>query len=122
MTAKAEAQSPAIDNVKLALAVGLVAAAIGAFYYFADQSLLLRVVGLLAVTGVAVLIASGTALGRRAFAFTKESRAELRKVIWPSRQETLQTTLAVFVMVIVVAILLWMIDMFLAWLVRMFVA
>jgi preprotein translocase subunit SecE len=122
MAAKAEAQTSAVDNVKLVLAVGLVVAAIFAFYVFSEQSLLLRVVGLLLVAGVAALIAAGTAPGRRALAFAKDARAEVRKVVWPSRQETLQTTLAVFVMVIIVAILLWLMDMMLGWLVRMFVS
>jgi preprotein translocase subunit SecE len=122
MAAKAEAQSSAVDNVKLALAVGLVAAAIAAFYYFAEQSLLLRVVGLLVVVGVAAVIAAGTASGKRALAFAKDARTEVRKVIWPSRQETMQTTLAVFVMVVIVAILLWLMDMLLGWLVRLFVS
>jgi preprotein translocase subunit SecE len=81
------------------------------FYYFEGHSLLLRVVGMLAVIGLAVAIAMQTALGRRTWEFVGASKMEVRKVVWPTRQETIQTTLVVFVMVLLMALILWFFDM-----------
>ena len=115
---KAERSSKA-DVAKLLLAIVLLLGAIVAFYYYARYMLLVRVLGLLAAAGVAVAIALQTQIGRLARQFVQESRTEVRKVVWPTRQETMQTTLAVVVMVIVVGILLWLLDMFLVWAVQL---
>jgi preprotein translocase subunit SecE len=93
----------------LALVV-LIAGVVG-FYYFEDESQLLRVIGMLAVAGISFFIVSITDVGRRGLGFVKDARVEVRKVVWPTRQETLQTTLAVLVMVVLVAIMLWLIDL-----------
>ena len=111
MNAKAEVQSSGMDSAKLGLALLLVAGAIALFYYFESYSLLLRVVGLLAAFGVAAAIAMQTAIGRRTWEFVGDSKMEVRKVVWPSRQETIQTTLVVFVMVLIMALVLWFFDM-----------
>ena len=118
MNAKTEVVSSSMDTAKLALAVLLLAAGIGAFYYYEEHSLLLRVLGLLAIAGVAVAVAMQTMLGRRVWAFASGSRAEVRKVVWPSRQETIQTTLIVFAMVLVMGVILWLVDMMLLSIVR----
>ena len=118
MNAKAEVQNSGMDNAKLALAAVLVIAAIAAFYHFAAYSLLLRVLGLLAVCGVSVLVAMQTAVGRRTWQFAVDAKMEVRKVVWPSRQETIQTTLVVFAMVMVMAIVLWLFDTLLLTIVR----
>jgi preprotein translocase subunit SecE len=104
-----------MDTVKLAAAALLLLAGVGGFYYFGEQSTLLRVVGLLAVAGVAVALAYTTVMGRTFAGFLGDARTEVRKVVWPTRQETVQTTLIVFVMVILVAIFLWLLDMLLLW-------
>ena len=120
MSSRAESPSPSkLDVAKLWLAGALVVAAVGAFYYLADQSLLLRVIGLLAVVGVSVAITLTTEWGQELWGFLQDARNELRKVDWPSRTETLQTSLAVFAMVAVVGLMLWLFDMFLFWAVRM---
>ncbi|WJW75061.1 preprotein translocase subunit SecE [Thiohalobacter sp. IOR34] len=119
MNAKAETQGSRLDSVKLTLAIALLLGAVGAFYYFAEASLLLRVLGLLATAGVALAIMAQTAVGRRLLGYLVETRTEVRKVVWPTRQETIQTTLIVFAMVIVMGILLWLLDMFLLWAVRL---
>ncbi len=108
--------SPKLDAVLLGLAAFLVAGAVGAFYYFSEQSLLLRVVGLLAVVGVAMALGFRTEKGRDIWAFVKEAQIEVRKVVWPTRQETVRTTLIVVLMVVVVAGFLWMLDAGLSWL------
>ncbi len=107
-----------MDKLKLTISVLLVAAAIGGFYYFGDQPVWLRVIGLLAVGGVAFFIALQTEVGRAAWAFRREAIIEARKVVWPTRKETTQTTIVVLVVVMIVAVLLWLLDMFLAWAVR----
>jgi preprotein translocase subunit SecE len=99
------------DKIKLVVAIAFLLGAIVAFYYFADQSKLVRVLGLLAATGLAVVIALQTEVGRAGWGFGIESRNEIRRVVWPTRKETTQTTLVVFVVVIVVAIVLWLLDM-----------
>ena len=108
-----------MDVAKLWLAGVLLLAAVGAFYYLADESLLLRVLGLLAVVAVAAAIALTTEWGQNLWGFLQDARNELRKVDWPSRAETVQTSLAVFAMVAVVGLMLWLFDMFLFWAVRL---
>ncbi len=107
-----------MDTAKLALAVVLLSAGIGAFYYYEDYSLLLRVLGLLVVVGVAAAVVMQTMVGRKVWSFASDSRAEVRKVVWPTRQETMQMTLVVFVMVLVMGIILWLVDMMLMNIVR----
>src|SRR5688572_26701208 len=119
MTAKtAEADSSALDTVKLAFAVVLLATAVVGFYWYSEISLLYRVLGLLAVTGLAVFVALTTARGRDLLGFIGDARTEVRKVVWPTRAETMQTTLIVFLMVIVVGVLLWLLDLLLGWLMK----
>ncbi len=111
MNARAEIQGGGADTVKLAIAVLLLVAAIFGFYQFAAYSLLLRVIALLVVAGVAAAIALQTALGRRLWQFGLDARTEVRKVVWPTRQETIQTTLVVVVMVLILGILMWLFDL-----------
>jgi preprotein translocase subunit SecE len=119
MNPKSEIQASKLDTFKLASAALILLVAVAAFYYFADYLLLVRVLGLLGAVGVAVAIALTTELGGNVLGFIKDARAELRRVVWPTRQETLQTTLAVVLMVIVVGIFLWLLDMLLFWIVRL---
>ncbi len=107
-----------MDKFKFFIAALIIAAAIGGFYYYGDQLLLFRVLGLLVAIGIATGIILQTTAGHRAWEFIGEARTEVRKVVWPTRKETIQTTLVVLAMVVVVAILLWIFDMILAWAVR----
>jgi len=118
MSAKIETSNSRLDSLKWAVALALLGGALGAFYIYADQSLLLRVVGLMAVAGISATLILLTAKGRSAWEFMQESRTEVRKVVWPTRQETVQTTLVVIAMVTVVAVFLWLLDMLLAWIVK----
>jgi preprotein translocase subunit SecE len=111
MNAKVEAGTTGLDTIKLVVAAFLLIAGIYGFYHFAAYSTLLRVLGLLVVTGVAVAVASQTDAGRRLWQFAGDSRNEVRKVVWPTRQETMQTTLIVLVMVLILGIILWLFDM-----------
>ena len=114
MVAKAETEvSNKLDTFKLLIAIAVLLAGIGGFYYYADASLLYRVLGLVGMVIVAVGIALTTGTGHAILSFGREARAEVRKVVWPTRQETVQTTLMVVVAVIILGIFLWLIDMLL---------
>ena len=118
MVTKTEHTTSGFDTVKLTTALlGLIAGVVG-FYYFEDESQLLRVIGMLAVVAVAFLIVTTTNIGQRSLGFVRDARVEVRKVVWPTRQETTQTTIAVLIMVVLVAIMLWLFDMVLGWGVR----
>jgi preprotein translocase subunit SecE len=112
-------QSPntALNLGKLGLALLVLAAGVVGFYWFSEISWAVRTVALVAAAGIALLIASTSAQGRQFRHFLSESNFELRKVVWPTRQETLQTTLVIIVVVIILSILLWLVDMFLGWVV-----
>ncbi|MBK1674405.1 preprotein translocase subunit SecE [Ectothiorhodospira shaposhnikovii] len=121
MAGKAEVEGAGFDTVKLLAAVGLLVAGVVGFYWFSDGSTLLRVLGLLAISGVAVGIVFTTAKGRALAGFLQDSRTEVRKMVWPTRVETLQTSLVVLAVTILVAIMLWLIDMLLGWSIREFI-
>jgi preprotein translocase subunit SecE len=114
MVAKAETGvSNKLDTFKLLIAVAVLIAGIAGFYFYAEESLLYRVLGLLVLVGVAVGIIYTTQLGRSIVGFGREARAEVRKVVWPTGQETVQTTIMVVVAVILLGIFLWLVDMLL---------
>ncbi|EDN70850.1 Preprotein translocase secE subunit [Beggiatoa sp. PS] len=108
-----------IDFFKWLLAVLLLSAGIIGFYYFIEHSLLLRVISLLIVFGIAGLITSTTEKGKATISFLRESHLEVRRVVWPTRQETIQMTGVVLLMVVLVALIIWSLDSFLLWLVRL---
>lgn len=111
MATKVEQPTSGFDTVKLYTTLLILIAGVVGFYYFEDESQLLRVMGMLAVAGIAFFIVSTTDIGRRGIGFARDARVEVRKVVWPTRQETLQTTIAVLIMVFLVAIMLWLIDL-----------
>lgn len=117
MNAKADSGESKLDSLKWIVVALLVAAGVVGNSYYSDQSLLYRVLALLVVAAVAGFIALQTAKGKAFFDMFKEAKTEIRKVVWPTRQETLQTTGIVVVVVLVVGILLWAIDSLLSWLV-----
>jgi preprotein translocase subunit SecE len=112
-----ETTASKFDAVKWAVVIALLAVAVVGNSYYADQSLLYRVLGILGIAGVAGLIALQTAKGAAFWTLVKGSRTEIRKVVWPTRQETVQTTMIVVGFVLLVAMLLWGLDSFLGWLV-----
>ena len=122
MASKPEDQSSPLDTVKMVFALALLTGGVAGYYYFEDQAFLYRVLGLLAIVLMALGVVFTTAVGQRTWGFLKESRVELRKMVWPSRGETVQTTLAVFVMVLVMGIFLWLLDMLLGWAVQFVIA
>lgn len=115
MVAQADSNASTFDTVKLALAIGLLIVGIAGFYYFASYALVYRVLGILAVFGAAVGLVFATAIGRKAWGFITESKMEVRKVIWPTRQETMQATMLVVAVVFGVGLILWLMDTILFW-------
>jgi len=114
-----ETTTSKFDTIKWVVVIALLAVAVVGNSYYSDQSLLYRVLGILAIAGVAGLIALQTAKGAAFWALVKGSRTEIRKVVWPTRQETVQTTMIVVAFVLLVALLLWGLDSFLGWLVSL---
>ncbi|MEP1595504.1 MAG: preprotein translocase subunit SecE [Halieaceae bacterium] len=114
-----ETTASRFDSAKWIVVFILLGAAVVGNSYFAVQSLLYRVLGIVALSVVAGLVALQTAKGASFWTLVKGSRTEIRKVVWPTRQETVQTTLIVVAFVLVVALMLWGLDSFLGWLVSL---
>lgn len=120
MNTQAEAQTSILDIVKQVFSAVLVVGGIAAFYYYAEQvQLIYRVLGLVVIAAAVLGMLLTTELGRSIWAFAQDSKVEVRKVVWPSKDETMRTTLLVFAMVTIVALILWLLDMFLFWGVRL---
>ena len=115
MVAKTEVVvSNKLDTFKLLLAVAMLILGIVGFYYYEAESQLYRVLGVVFAAGVSIAIISTTLIGQNLISFGREARMEVRKVVWPTRQETVQTTIMVVIAVIIIGIFLWLIDMLLA--------
>jgi len=119
MNAKTDIQSGGFDGLKWFLVLVLVVAAIGGNMYYAEYSLLYRVLGIVALSLVAAVVAVQTEKGGAFWGLAKEARTEIRKVVWPTRQEAVQTTLIVVAFVLVMSLILWGLDTFLGWLVSL---
>ena len=105
----------AADTAILAVGVLLVAAGIAGYYWLADSALVLRVLSVLGGIVAGLAVAYFSAPGREFALFAGESIGEVKKVVWPTRKETMQTTLAVFAFVVVMALFLWLTDKTLEW-------
>ena len=115
----AESATQVFDVVKQVISILFVVAGVAAFYYFSDFSLLYRVLGLVALVLAAIGLIFTTQVGKNVWVFILESKQEVRRVVWPTREETIRTTLMVVVMVFVVGLVLWCLDMFLFWGIRL---
>lgn len=107
------------DKIKLSIAVLVIAASLFVYYSQDEISLLYRVLGVAAGVIIAFLIAAKTEKGASSISFVRASVVEMKKVVWPSKKETTQTTLTVGVMVVIVGIILWSFDQIIAWAVRL---
>jgi len=108
-----------IDKLKIAVALALVVAGVAGFYALGDKALILRVLLVVAGLAAAAAVAWTSQPGKAFYVFAQESVVETRKVVWPTRKETLQTTAVVIIFVIVMAAFLWVVDSVLVVLVRM---
>jgi preprotein translocase subunit SecE len=114
-----ESTTQIFDVVKQVMSVIFVVSGVGAFYYFSEIALLYRVLSLVAVIVIAMGMLLTTGLGRSFLGFVAESKQEVKRVVWPTREETMRTTLMVFVMVFIVGLVLWVLDMCLFWGIRL---
>ncbi|TIH07785.1 preprotein translocase subunit SecE [Pseudomonas leptonychotis] len=121
MNVKAEAKDSRFDFLKWLIVAALVIAGVVGNQYFSAEPILYRVLALLVVAALAGVIALQTSKGQSFWVLAKEARVEIRKVVWPTRQETTQTTLIVVAVVLVMALLLWGLDSLLGWLVSLIV-
>lgn len=121
MNVKAEAKDSRFDLVKWLVVAALVAVGVVGNQYFSVEPVLYRVLGLVVLGAVAAFVAFQTARGQAFAVLLKEARVEIRKVVWPTRQETTQTTLIVVAVVLVMALLLWGLDSLLGWLISLIV-
>lgn len=112
MTANTEEKVYRLDALKWLLVVAVVAAGIVGNSHFSAESILYRALGLIVLAGIAVVVALQTAKGNAIADVVRGALVELRKVVWPTRQETNQTTLIVLAVVIVASIILWLLDTF----------
>jgi preprotein translocase subunit SecE len=112
--------SSKLDSLKWAIVGILLSAGIIGFYYFAEYSLLMRVISLLAIVGITTYVASTTQKGQSTLSFLKDTNVEVRRVVWPTRDETIKMTGVVILMVVLVAFIIWGVDGILFWLVRLF--
>jgi preprotein translocase subunit SecE len=119
MSAQAEEVTSVTDIIKLVLSPIFVVAGVAAFYYFSDVQLLFRVLLLVAVVASAIGICFTTARGQSVWGFMLESKQEFNRVIWPTKDEAVRTTLLVFAMVLVVGFVLWVLDTILFWAIQL---
>ena len=110
MSTNVETPSSGMYAVKWLVAIALLAGAVVGNYMYADQSVLLRAIGVVVAVAAGLGIAAVTEKGRTFLAFAKEARIEVRKVVWPTRQETTHTTLIVMVATVIMALILWGLD------------
>ena len=108
------------DKIKIALAVLLVVAGLAGFYYFGDLPAIARVGSVLVGLAAAAFVFWTTASGKEFYVYAQESVTETKKVVWPTRKETMQTTGIVFVFVVIMALFLWAVDSSLLWVVKKF--
>jgi len=119
MNAKTDTGASAQDKLLLVIASALIIGGVVAFYYFSDLATVLRALMVLAGTVGGIVVAMMSAPGRELWSFIVGSRIEVRKMVWPNRQETMQTTGAVMVFVLVMGVFFWGLDMLLLWATRL---
>lgn len=116
MKATASEMSGRFDWLKWAVVAAVVGGAVWGNFQYKDTALIYRAIALTVAAVVGLGVASQTAQGAAFIELAKAARSEIRKVVWPTRQEATQTTLVVVVVVLVMSLLLWGLDTFLGWL------
>jgi preprotein translocase subunit SecE len=104
-----------VDAFKLVLAAAALLAGVVAYYWLEDAAQVLRVLMVLGGLIAGLVLLYWSEPGRELWTYTQSSRVELRKMVWPTRQETWRTTLVVFVFVMALGVFFWLVDMALAW-------
>lgn len=120
MSPKTEPLNSRGDGIRWLIVWLLVAGTIFANIYFSSQSVTIRAIGAAILAAVIIAVTSFTVKGKKFWAFVGETKIELRKVVWPTRQETIQATLMIIVVVVLASLFLWGIDSILLWLISLF--
>ena len=120
-TTQDTSESGILDTIKLLLAAGVLVGGLYSYYYFLEIALPLRVLMVLGGLAAGITVAMTSTQGQRLWAFIQGARIEIRKVVWPTKQETTQTAIAVFVFTLIMALFFWGLDSFLLWLTRILV-
>ena len=103
------------NNAYLIMSIGVLIIGMFLFYFYSDVRLFYRVLGMISVVILSGFIGYQSDFGKLVYSYVTDSKVELKKVTWPTKQETTQTTLGVIFVVIVVGILLCLFDMLLGW-------
>ncbi len=111
--------NPALDTLKLLIAGGVLLGGIFGYYYYSDVSVLIRAIGVLLAFALGVVVALQSVRGQEFLKFVQGARVELRKVVWPTREETIQTTITVMVFALIMGVFFWLLDMFLLYATRL---
>ncbi len=117
-TTQETGESGILDIIKLLFAAGVLVGGLYSYYYFLEVPLPLRVLMVLGGLAAGITVAMTSTQGQRLWAFIQGARIEIRKVVWPTKQETMQTSIAVFVFTLIMALFFWGLDSFLLWLTR----
>ena len=104
-----------MDALKLVLAAAALVGGVVIYYWFGEQPVAIRILAVLAGLAAGLVLLYWSLPGRELFGYVQSSRVELRKMVWPTRQETWRTTLVVFVFVMALGVFFWLVDMLLAW-------
>jgi preprotein translocase subunit SecE len=104
-----------MDTIKLIFSAALGVAGIWGYYLLGEAPIVLRVLSVAGGIVAGFVVSTFTEPGQRALRFAREAIVELRKVVWPTRKETMQTTAAVFAFVVAMAVFLWLTDKSLEW-------
>ena len=121
MSAKAELNDSRFDVIKCVVVALIVSVGVFGDSYFSAEPVLYRAIALVVLALVAGFVALQTSKGKAFWSLLKEARIEIRKVVWPTRQETTQTTMIVVAVVLVMALILWGLDSLLGWIVSQFI-
>ena len=119
VTQTEQSESGVLDIIKLLVSAAALIGGLYAYYYYEPKvAQALRVLMVLAGTAAGIGIAMTSTQGQRLWHFVQGSRVEIRKVVWPTKQETTQTAIAVFVFTLIMMLFFWGLDSGLLWLTR----
>ena len=119
MDTKVETQKTVLDTLKLLLSGGILLGGLFGYNYYADLPVVVRALGVLLALALAVVVALQSVQGQGLWRFVQGSRVEMRKVVWPTREEAIQTTIAVLIFAFIMGVFFWLLDLFLLWLTRL---
>ena len=118
MDTKVETEKTVLDTLKLLVAGGVLLGGVVGYYYYPDVPVVVRALGVMIALAIAVVIALQSVHGQALWRFVQGSRVEMRKVVWPTREEAIQTTIAVLVFALIMGVFFWLLDLFLLWFTR----